>query len=159
MKLRLLTSFLFLLFLTTGICQAKDKDEFRYDIESAGSGTQGTDLVQVWVYSKKGKTSDDDLKKAAVHGVIFRGFNGMNGLPSQRPLVKSITAEEQHKDYFNALFNGAHLHFASIVSGSYKRVRTSNKEYKVGVTIQVNRNALRKELENAGIIKKLSSGF
>ena len=33
------------------------------------------------------------------------------------------------------------------------------KEYKIGITVSVMYDQLRKELENAGMIKGLSSGF
>jgi GTP-sensing pleiotropic transcriptional regulator CodY len=33
------------------------------------------------------------------------------------------------------------------------------KEYKVGIVVSVAKDALRKDLEDAGIIKGLSSGF
>lgn len=33
------------------------------------------------------------------------------------------------------------------------------KEYKVGIVISVMKDALRKDLESAGVIKGLSSGF
>jgi len=131
-----------------------------YTIESAGSGVQGTYLVKVWVSSNSPKISDDDLIYAAVHGVIFRGFSGSQGQPSQRPMVGSENMEQDHAEYFDRFFGkeGYYKKFASIISGSYDRVKVS-KVYKIGAILQVNKDNLRRELEQSNIIKNLSSGF
>lgn len=156
MKHRLL--FTVLLALLSVAAMAKGDDPLQYDIEAAGSGTQGTYLVRVWVYSKSGKVSDADIKKAAVHGVTFRGFAAGEGSPAQRPIAPSPTVETQHADYFGAFFKGPHEQFANIVTGSYRRTKLS-KGYKSGAVVQVQKDALRHELEEAGIVRGLSSGF
>jgi hypothetical protein len=139
----------------------KPKESFRYDISCAGAGTQGTYLVKVYVYSKDKEVSDDALKQAAVHGVLFRGFSGTAGCTSQKPLAGSGVVEQEKADYFNAFFasGGIYLRFASVVPASYERIKTANKEYKVGAVLQVQKDDLRKELEGADIIRGLSSGF
>lgn len=140
---------------------AKDKYEIpQYEIEAAGSGVQGTYLVRVWVLSKSGKVADSDIKKAAVHGVIFRGFSGGAGSPSQRPMA-SIADEAQKAEYFHAFFDersGIYSAFANIVEGSYQRVKAS-KHYKVGAVVQVSKDELRRELERSGVVRGLNSGF
>jgi hypothetical protein len=132
-----------------------------YEIESAGSGTQGNCLVRVWVYSKSGKVSDNELKRAAVHGVIFRGYNGTDGNPSAKPMVTDVTVEQQKASYFEGFFaeGGIYSSYAVVVVGSYQRVKTADKKYKVGATVEVSKDNLRKELEQSGIVKSLSSFF
>ena len=51
--------------------------------------------------------------------------------------------------------------FSLIYFFSTERIKVKIKgyKYKVGVILTVNTNALRKDLEAAGIIKGLSSGF
>lgn len=45
-----------------------------YDIEPSGTGQKGMSLVKISVYVKKTKQATPALlKKAAVHGIIFRG--------------------------------------------------------------------------------------
>lgn len=46
----------------------------------------------------------------------------------------------------------------SVQSGSTS-ISKVGKEYKVSVIVNVNKNALRKALEKAGVIKSLSAGF
>lgn len=48
--------------------------------------------------------------------------------------------------------------YASVVGGSYDRVKTQ-KGYKCGAILQVDKTALRKDLEKAGVVRSLSSGF
>lgn len=158
MNYRLLFSILAVLLLVPAAVIAKNDKPLQYDIEAAGSGVQGTYLVRVWVYSKSGKVSDEDIKKAAVHGVIFRGFKGGEGSPSQRPIATSTTLEEEKAEYFEAFFGSAYLQYANIVSGSLQRVKTT-KAYKIGAVVQVDKDSLRRELEQAGIVKGLSNGF
>ncbi len=136
--------------------QAKDNDPLKYDIQSAGSGTQGTCLVKVYVYSSSAK--DEQLKYAAVHGVLFRGYKGT---PSAPPLAGSATVETQQADYFKAFFTKEKTfqQYASVVPGSYERVKVAKGGYKIGAIVQVSKDQLRTDLQAAGIIRGLSSGF
>lgn len=129
----------------------------KYDITGAGSGTEGTILVKVYVYSKK--ATDQDLKRAAVHGVVFRGCSG-NASGARQPAMAAPTAESDNAAFCEAFFatDGPCQNYATIVGGSYDRVKTQ-KGYKCGAILQVDKTALRKELEKAGVVRSLSSGF
>lgn len=157
----LLTSFSFL-------AQAQKKadkatQEWRYDIECAGIGADGTYLVKVWSYSKKPDVAISQAKKNAVHGIIFKGFPGNgNGCPSQKPLASNPNLEMEKADFFGPFFEegGKFMKFVTgdgmLSAGDRLRV---GKEYKIGVIVSVSKDALRKDLEAAGIIRGLSSGF
>lgn len=153
---RLLT-FIVMAFTVALWAMGKINDMPKYDIMGAGSGTEGTVLVKVFVYGKK--VSDHELKRAAVHGVVFRGFSG-NSSGANQPAIVDPSAEEEHEAFFKDFFaeDGHCQNFASIVSGSYDRVKTK-KGYKQGAILQVDKRALRKELEKAGVARSLSSGF
>lgn len=129
----------------------------KYDITGAGSGTEGTILVKVYVYSKK--ATDQDLKRAAVHGVVFRGCSG-NASGARQPAMASPTAESDYAAFCEDFFaiDGPCQNYATIVGGSYDRVKTQ-KGYKCGAILQVDKTALRKELEKAGVVRSLSAGF
>ena len=149
-----------LLTVTLNAKESKDDVSMRYDIECAGTGTEGTYLIKVWAYSKKNKVETNILKKNAVHGVIFKGFAGAQGCTSQKPLATSPGVEQEKADFFKKFFadNGDYLKYATIVSGSTETVKIG-KEFKVGVTMSVSKDLLRKDLEAAGVIRSLSSGF
>ena len=159
MKTRIFMTILALI-MAIGHASAKS-DDLQYDIQAAGSGQQGTYLLKVFVYSKSKKVTDAEIKKAAIHGVIFRGVPGANGAPSQRPMAASPSVEKEQAEYFKLFFDdskGIYDRFANIVPGSYERIKAP-KGYKVGATIQVMKDLLRQELERGGAIKGLNSGF
>ena len=146
--------------LTTQV-QAKDKEKpLEYSIQSAGSANQGYYLVEVSAMVDKAKqVSEDIVLKCAVHGVLFRGFAAAQGGTAQRPLTGSAMQEMQHKEFYDAFFqNGSYKSYATFVNGSMKTTRVG-KQFKVTGIVNVAKEQLRRDLEKAGMIKGLSSGF
>ncbi len=138
-----------------------DTAQFRYEIECAGNGAQGTYLVKVWTYTKAPKAAVAQCKKNAVHGVIFKGFAGADGCVSQRALVPNPGVEIEHKDYFRLFFDDAHgeyMKYVTLTSAPHEVVKVG-REYKVGIVVTVQKDALRKALESVGIVKGLNYGF
>ena len=138
----------------------KDTDKFRYEVECAGNGAQGSYLLKVWSYSRKKDIAAEQCKKNAVHGVIFKGVAGGNGCVAQRPLARNAGVEVEYADYFKQFFsdNGEYFKYVSLTSAPQEIVKIG-KEYKVGVIVTVQKDELRKALEKAGVIKGLNSGF
>lgn len=140
---------------------AKKETPLKYEITCAGTGGEGTYLVKVTVYTaKRDQATNDLLRKAGVHGVIFRGFSGTDGCMSQKALAKSPTVEQEKADFFNVFFekNGQYMNYSSLVKGSVQSVK-SNKEYLTTAVISVSKDLLRQDLEKAGVIRGLSSAF
>lgn len=141
----------------------KDTKNWRYEVEAAGVGTQGSYLIKVWSYSKKPNVAIEQCKKNAVHGVVFKGFTGKQGVPGQKALA-SPGLELEKQDFFDEFFadNGKYMKFVSVTGdgqvAAEDRMKVG-KEYKVGVVVSVNVAELRKDLEAAGIVKGLGSGF
>lgn len=138
----------------------KDTQHFRYEIECAGNGVQGTYLIKVWSYSKKRAVAIEQSKKNAVHGVIFKGYTGANGCVPQRPLASSAGVEKEYEAYFKSFFadGGEYYKYVSVSGSSVESVKVG-KEYKVGVVVSVQKDELRRALEQAGVIKRLGAGF
>jgi hypothetical protein len=139
----------------------KDTNQFRYELECAGNAVQGTYLVKVWSYSKKASVAENQCRKNAVHGVIFKGYGSTGpGCVQQRPLANKPGIETQYKEYFDSFFadGGEFQKYASIVAGTTESVKVG-KEYKVGCIVSVRKDDLRKALEAAGVIRSLRSGF
>ncbi|MDR3296816.1 MAG: hypothetical protein LBS94_01095 [Prevotellaceae bacterium] len=142
----------------------KETQQFRYEIEAAGVGTQGTYQVKVWTYSKDPNVATEQAKKNAVHGVIFKGFAGKDRVTGQKPLAANAGIEQERKDYFEPFFanGGKYQQFVSLSNNGAiapgDRIKIG-KEYKIGVVVSVNVATLRKELEDAGIIQKLGGIF
>ena len=137
-----------------------DTNQYRYEIECAGNAVQGTYLVKVWTYSRNASVAENQCRKNAVHGVIFKGYGGGQGCVSQRPMANNPGVEQQYKEYFDSFFatGGEFQKYASIMSGTTETVKVG-KEYKVGCVVSVRKDDLRKALEAAGVIKSLNSGF
>lgn len=137
-----------------------DTKQFRYDIECAGNGTNGTYLVKVWSYSRNVNVAESQARKNAVHGVIFKGFGSSSDCVGQRPLAKNPGVEIENQTYFDSFFadGGEYQKYASIVNGTMETAKVG-KEYKVGVVVAVQKDELRRALEAAGIIKALNAGF
>ena len=142
----------------------KQTMEWRYEIEGMGVGTKGTYLIKVWSYSKKASIAAEQSKKNAIHGVIFKGFSDIKGGQSQKPLARDPNVEEEKKEFFSDFFadGGKYMKFVSLTNdgavGAGDRIKVG-KEYKVGVIVSVQKEMLRKDLEAAGIVKGLASGF
>lgn len=140
---------------------AKKKAEaLSYDIEGAGTATQGYYLVTVTIHTNDKKISDKELCKAAVHGVLFRGFSSAENRQHQKPLAGSPAAEAQHADFYKEFFgdNGTAADYANEITGT-RSVIKSGKEYHVSATMQVNKELLVKYLSDAGMLKGLNSAF
>ncbi len=137
---------------------AKPTTSIKYDIEGVETGTQGTYIVKVYIYTKKSSVSVEDIKYAAVHGVIFRGFTG-KGFSAQKSLA-SPESEQQHADFYSSFFgNGDYMAYANVINGAADRIRITKKEYKIAAIVSVSKDNLRKTLESAGMIRSLNSGF
>lgn len=141
--------------------EAKKEKTLNYEIACAGSGNQGYSLVTVraFVDSKK-DIGDDILKRCAVHGVLFRGYSGGQGCVSQPPLAGSAAVEQQYSDFFQPFFQGGggYEAYGSVVEGSLQTVKQGKQFVVIGI-VNVAKSQLRKDLEKAGVVKKLSSGF
>lgn len=131
-----------------------------YSITGNGTGTQGSYLVEITVNTKDNDINDSELAKAAVHGVLFRGFSNEKTHNFQKPLAGSPTNETEHLDFYNEFFgtNGSAATFANVVKGT-RAIMKSGKEYKITATVQVQKDALLKYLQNAGVIRSLNSAF
>lgn len=140
----------------------QDTENWRYELECVGIGKPGTKVVRVWSYSKKATVAQNQAKKNAVHGIIFQGYAaGGQGCTAQKPLASNPALEQQKEDFFKDFFaeGGKYMKFVSMSGDNVPVVAKVGKEYKVGVVVIVMTDNLRKDLEAAGIIRGLSSGF
>ena len=160
-----------LLVVSATYCSAQKKKasmagEYKYESECMGVEGDGSQTLKSWGTGNSKNDAVEQAKKNAVHAMIFQGFNGNSGsgCPSQKPLTSNPALEDEKKEFFDAFFadGGKYMKFVS-VSGDGQvaaedRMKVG-KEYKVGVVVSVMYDLLRKDLEAAGIIKGLSSGF
>lgn len=144
--------------------QAKKEEPLKYDIASAGVSASGMTLVKISLYvDKPAKATTELLKKAAVHGVIFRGLSESSvlGYSNQKPLAASPAAAQQYGDFFKAFFQsgGQYLSYANMVESTTQAVKVGKKEYRVTAVVNVSTDQLRQVLQQAGVIRKMTDGF
>lgn len=161
MKKAILYSLLGIGMLGLGACSSQKPVSYNYEMVCQGVGIQGSNLVKVYSYSKTMEGAIKQAKKDAVHGILFKGIVGGNGCSAQPPIV---SAEElsNNRAFFDNFFNADYERYVNLSSdGSVStkdRLKIGN-QYKVGVTVSVNKNELRRYLESQNIIKKLGHIF
>jgi hypothetical protein len=127
-------------------------------------GHEGSYLVKVWSYSKKPNIAIEQAKKNAVHGVVFKGVSASGRVPGQGALTNNPNLEMEKQEFFDDFFadGGKYMKFVQVTGdgsvAAEDRLKVG-KEYKIGVVLSINVEGLRKDLESAGILKSLSSGF
>lgn len=141
----------------------KKKDNtynYRYEVQCSAVALDGEYAVGVWSYSKSKKYDPSLAGKNAVHGVIFKGIAGKQGCPSQPALITDPSARETKADFFKKFFadGGDYAKYVISVSSTVDRVRMKGG-WKFHSNVQVAKDQLRKDLEKAGIVRGLSSGF
>lgn len=134
-------------------------DQYRYDVDYVKNAGDGMSMVKVWSYDRSEKFAEEKCRANAVHAVIFKGYSGQGA--AQPALVKNVTGYSDNKDFFDNFFrSGDYLRYiSSVVDGSVETRKMHSGEYKVASTMIVNVKMLRKHLEQAGVIKSLTSGF
>lgn len=145
--------------LTTFSCSTPT---YGYEMTCLGVGSEGSNLLKVYSYGKNYDKAVKQAKHDAVHGILFKGIVGSNGCANQPAMVKP---QEQvaNQAFFDEFFKkGEYLRFVNIsndgsVSGA-DRLKVGSM-YKIGVTVSVQKDALRKYLEQAGVIKPLGVGI
>lgn len=135
---------------------------YGYEMTCLGVGSEGSNLLKVYSYGKNYDKAVKQAKHDAVHGILFKGIVGSNGCANQPAMVKP---QEQvaNQAFFDEFFKkGEYLRFVNISNdgsiGATDRLKVGSM-YKIGVTVSVQKDALRKYLEQAGVIKPLGVGI
>ncbi len=143
----------------------KNTMEWYYEIEAFDVPYRGSSNVKVWSYAADANVARDQATKNAIHGILFRGIpaNTAKRISAQPPIVEDFSAEQANKAFFDEFFKdgGEYLRYATKTTsaGNDEILKYGKKNFKVGVVVTVQYDALRKMLEKRGIIKSLTSGF
>lgn len=166
MKKYILTIFLmfatYFVFAQTGKNDENTK-EWKYEISCVDVAKEGGYLIRVFTYANSRKLAIEQAKKNAVHGVLFKGFIGSDKCASQKALFRSPTAEIENKDFFNVFFdNNKYQKYVTLSTDGNidpNDIVKVGKEYKLGIIVTIAKDALRKDLEAAGILKNISDRY
>jgi hypothetical protein len=157
--------FVLFLFLMIGIptnAQKKSFVSYNYELSLSKenvAATSGFKIFKVWSYCKKKELLTQEVcMRNAIHGVLFKGLAASDvGTQGDFPAL-CPDGYETHKEYFDEFFkSGDYKQFIQLTSKGAQQagdvVKTANKEWKVGLLVQINVKALRKHLEKDGIIQ------
>lgn len=134
-----------------------------YEVITLGVGTDGTKIFKIYVTEKNVNRAIALAKKAAVEVCIFRGLPSA-GTVSGTPALCSSSDEDRHAAFFEEFFTpgGQYLRYVNITSDGFipdeDKIKVKGG-YKVGLTVQIMYDNLRKDLQNAGVVRSLGSGF
>ena len=151
-KMRRLASLLFALCIAS-VCFAKSVvPNYEYDIVGVAIAKEGYYLVEVSaMVDKKKEATIDIAKKCAIHGCLFKGF-AVDRI-SQKPIMSSPSEAEEHSEYFDKLINEQ---FNTYTNSTHPiQIIKVGKRFRVKAIIVVAKESLRKDLEKAGILRKL----
>lgn len=158
------------------LCSAQSKNKVRkleynsaynYEVATVAVGVDGTKLIKVWGYGKKVEDAIRKAKQDAVACAISRGFPaGGGGRAAATPaIVSNDDVFTKHEAYFTTFFEpgGKYLQYVNLSTDAppsgADRIKVNKKTYKVGVTLSIAFDELRKEMEKEGIARKLDAGF
>lgn len=154
--------FLFTLTLAFTSALAKD-DTPGYDYELSlvkenVASTAGFKVFKVWSYGKKKETLTNEIgMRNAIHGLLFKGLAAADSGTQGNVPALVPAGYESHREYFDLFFgSGEYKQFIQLTSKGAQQagdVVKAGKQYKVGLLVQVNLNALRKRLEKDGIVE------
>lgn len=168
MKRLLTVTFLFAVAVLAAVAGSKGEDtEYRYEIESYdGKVSKSPEyrVVKVWNYGKKEKLTRDYCMKAAVHGIMFKGYAASDKGSDGGMKAICSGSYDDHREYYDNFFNsGSYLQFVTATNnGSFSPgdiIKIDKKTWKVGMVVKVNVVALRKKLSEDGVAKSLGSFF
>jgi hypothetical protein len=129
-----------------------------YSVECISIESEGYVKLQLLNYVKPTKFKIEAASKDAIKAVLYSGYSSSK-CPTQKPLLKETTDidnfKKMEKDFFSK--NGKWKTFIrnSLDVENVKTEKTTIKEFE----ITVNKDLLRKYLEEQKIIKSLNTGF
>lgn len=139
----------------------QDTEDFRYEIEYARAVGDGAVQVKVWSFSRRQSVAEEQCKKNAVHGIIFKGAMGGDSNATVAPLARTPEIGIQKEPFFKEFFadHGPYMRYVSNAVEGTREKRKVGKQFKIGVVVTVNRSMLRKHLEQHGVITGMASMF
>ena len=152
MKTSILSIFMTLLLLS---CGAKKE---LYNIECISIENQGFVKLKLLNYKNPTDFNIESASKNAIKAVLYSGYSSTN-CQTQKPILKESSDIDNFKKIESNFFssNGKWKTFVrnSLDTNNIKTEKTTIKEFE----IMVNKDQLRKYLEEQKIIKSLNTGF
>ncbi|WP_289731106.1 hypothetical protein [uncultured Alistipes sp.] len=141
----------------------KQTQEWRYEIETVAKKADKSYELKISSFSKKPVVAMEQCKKNAVHTTVFKGIPAAQDgrTPGIKALFPSSTLTPEQEKFFAGFFEtgGDFMRFVTETNAGLNETIKLGKEYKISVRVVVNVPALRRYLEDAGMIRALNTGF
>lgn len=145
-------------FLLVSCNTTKSTAYMSYETQCLGVELDGSQTLLAWGEGKNKADAEEQAKKNAVRDVIFKGISVGKSDCTKPPLINTPNAQQKYEDYFNVFFadGGEYKKYISMQDRKRKSGDTEHYQYgeKRSVTVRVLRSALKKRLQNDGIIPK-----
>jgi len=160
------TKLILLSFLVCGLLffqscsSSKPATSYNYELSCNGVGVEGVYLVKCYSYGSTFEKARQNVKKDAVHGVLFKGVsaNSIKKCKAQ-PKICNVTYAENKEWFDNFFSSGEYLQYVTLSNdgnvSSSDRIKIKGG-YKVGFTVSVKSDELRKRMEKEGFAKKMN---
>lgn len=113
--------------------------------------------IEIWKTKKK-KYKHREAQKDAIYIVLFNGIPSSENCSGQKPLLNDKPAINKFKEIEKEFFAGSGPWIKFSLNGNYHEEIQSQENNRIHI-ISVNKNQLRKYLEQEKIIKPLNSIF
>lgn len=131
-----------------------------YTLSPAGNGVDGAPLVRVEVNVRKLDDATSTVAKAALLGVIFKGYEAAEGCTAQKPLFNKTELTASDAEYLTALFyTDNYSRYVLGMLSDQMIVTKCRRGYAVSGVVSVDKRTLRRDLERAGVLHRLGEGF
>lgn len=128
---------------------------FNFQPAYVSSGADGNLVVRSWGTGSTKAEAVREAMKNAVNAVVFKGLSGCDSYQCQA-LVTEVNARQRYADYFDRFFatGGEYQKFVKEASKSdASRIESkSDSRQNYSVVVNVDRNSLRRQLTDDGII-------
>lgn len=121
-------------------------------VECYSVSNESTYSLDIKLAREKGAVKLSEIKLEAIDAVLFRGITGTNCI-SQRPMLTQSKQEVKGNALIKAIYgqkNGYEKYITNITP-----LDTISAKYRV----TINKDLLRRDLTNTGLIKPLNTGF
>ena len=136
-------------------------NDYKYQIECISLETDGYISLKIWNPKSGNSYKSVQAQKDAIHSILYTGIAGTNGCTTQRALLNCSEEIEKFKKIKKEFFNAKGKWILFTRSSEIETTLPTNisdKKWKV-YKVSVNKDAIRKYLEENQIIKSLNTGF
>lgn len=121
-------------------------------VECYSVSNESTYLLDIHLAREKGVVKLSKIKLEAIDAILFKGITGTNCI-SQRPMLTQSMQEVKSNALIKAIYSqkkGYEKYITNIIP-----LDTISAKYRV----TINKDLLRRDLTNTGLIKPLNTGF